>query len=160
MGASGLIDLGVQAVKGAFSDVAAKSEAAGVTRLGKDTVLAQESEFSRSPEGMKFGARMGDYDLKRQQVLDALYKPVEAVHEVIKNDPTQTHATIGKIHADLKARNHPAAGHAQELISREPENQDLTLQAYTAKLSAQSRLLAQKSLGIWQTRSVGGGYQI
>ena len=84
MGVGGLIDLGVQAVKGAFSDVAAKSEAAGVTRLGKDTVLAQESEFSRSPEGMKFGARMGDYDLKRQQVLDALYKPVEAVHKVVK----------------------------------------------------------------------------
>jgi hypothetical protein len=143
----GIADALVSGAKDLFSDVAAKSESSGVTRLGKDTVFAQESEFGRSPEGMKFGARMGDYDLKRQQVLDALYKPVDAVHEVIKNDPAQTHATIGKIHSDLKAKNHPAAGHTQELINREPENQHLTLQAYTAKLSAQSSLLAQQSLG-------------
>jgi hypothetical protein len=142
-----IADALVTGAKDLFSNVAAKSESAGVTRLGKDTVFAQESEFSRSPEAMKFGARMGDYDFKRQQILADLYKPVNAVHEAVKNDPAQSHATIGKINADLTNSKHSAAVHTQELINREPENQDLTLKAYSAKLDAQARLLAQKSLG-------------
>ena len=146
MGIGGAADaLGSLASKLAKPAVEA-SEKSGVSRLGRETFLAQAEEFKRSPEGMKVGTRLIDYDFRRQQILDTLVKPADAVHEVIKNDPEQLKSTLGKIHSDLKAQNHPVASEATKILSLDPANADLTIQDYTMKLGAQARLLAQQQV--------------
>jgi len=119
-----------------------KLGSSGVKKMAGETFIAQEEEFKLSPEAMKAGARLKDYDFKRQQILNELYKPANAVHEVIKNDSTQLQSTLGKIHSDLKNQNHPTASHTAQIIGLDPKNADMTLPEYSSKIIAQARLLS------------------
>ena len=146
MGIGGAADALGSLAKDAYSKLGESAEKSGTAKLGRETFLAQAEEFKRSPEGMKVGTRLVDYDFRRQQILGDLLKPADAVHEVIKNDPTQLHSTLGKVHSDLKVQNHPAASQAAKIIALDPANADMTLQDYTIKLGSQARLLAQQQV--------------
>jgi len=138
MAIGGAVDAISNLARGAMD----KLGSSGVKKMAGETFIAQEEEFKLSPEAMKAGARLKDYDFKRQQILNELYKPANAVHEVIKNDPAQLQSTLGKIHSDLKNQNHPAATHAAQIIGLDPKNADMTLPEYSSKIIAQARLLS------------------
>lgn len=106
------------------------------------TFFSQMSELVRSPEGQASAKMLGDYDMRRNQILNHLQKSPQAVQDVIKNDPAKMKATIGDVHKDLASQNHPAAAHTANIIGLDPKNADLTLKAYTQKLGGQARLLA------------------
>lgn len=147
MGIGGAVDAVSNLVRGGVKDLVDSSFKSGVTKIFRATGLAQEEEFKRSPQGLQAGEMLKNYDWKRQQILNELQKPVGEIHEVIKNDPTQLNSTIGKIHSNLKTQSHPASAAASKIINLDPENAQLTLPAYAAKLNSQSRLLAQQTLG-------------
>lgn len=147
MGIGGFVDAASNLVRGGLKDAGESSFKSGITKIFRATGLAQEEEFKRSPQGMQAGEMLKNYDWQRQQILNELQKPVGTVHEVIKNDPAMLNSSIGKIHSDLRAKSHPASAAAASIISRDPENAQLTLPAYATKLNSQSRLLAQQSLG-------------
>ena len=146
MGIGGAVDAVSNLARDLYKPASEAAEKSGVAKMGRETFLAQAEEFKRSPEGMKVGARLVDYDFKRQQILNDLVKPITAVHEVIKNDPTQLRSTIGKLHSDLKTQAHPVASDAGKIIALDSANAELTLQEYAAKLGPQARLLAQQQV--------------
>jgi len=146
MGIGGAVDAVSNLARDLYKPASEAAEKSGVAKMGRETFLAQAEEFKRSPEGMKVGTRLVDYDFRRQQILNDLVKPVTAVHEVIKNDPTQLRSTLGKLHSDFKTQAHPVASDAGKIIALDSANAELTLQEYTAKLGPQARLLAQQQV--------------
>jgi hypothetical protein len=146
MGIGGAVDAVSNLARDLYKPASEAAEKSGVAKMGRETFLAQAEEFKRSPEGMKVGTRLVDYDFRRQQILNDLVKPVTAVHEVIKNDPTQLRSTIGKLHSDLKTQAHPVASDTGKIIALDSANAELTLQEYAAKLGPQAILLAQQQV--------------
>jgi hypothetical protein len=110
------------------------------------TFFSQESELARSPEGQRAGALLQETDRVRNQILTQLEKSPQQIHDVIKNNPDQMRATLGKVHSDLAQQGHPAQAHTANIINLDPKNAAMTLQEYTIKLGGQARLLARQQV--------------
>jgi hypothetical protein len=85
---------------------------------------------------------MKDYDFRKQQILNELYKPVEHVAKAVQNVPDSFHKTIGKLHSDLRAQSHPASAHTNSIIAADPENAKLILPSYMQKIVKQASSMA------------------
>ena len=74
---------------------------------------------------------------------ERIQKSPQQIENVIKNNPTQLQSTIGKLHSDFAQAGHPASQHTASILNLDPQNVDLTLPEYTAKIGGQARLLAR-----------------
>ena len=110
------------------------------------TFFSQESELVRSPEGVGAMKLLNDCDFRRNQILNQLQKSPQQIEDVIKNNPTQLQSTIGKLHSDFAQAGHPASQHTASILNLDPQNVDLTLPEYTAKIGGQARLLARQQV--------------
>lgn len=135
---------------GAFADVASKfvSEAAEKFKGAREvpevgsTFFSQADELGRSVEGMKVKTKLDAFELKRNQILSSLVKPVDEIHAVVKNNTQQLHSSIGQLHQEFASTSHPAAAATAKILTSDPNNAELTLKAYTQKLWGQARMAA------------------
>jgi hypothetical protein len=109
-----------------------------------ETVGSQRNEGTRTPFGMKFNTKMDEYTVQRNKILGDLVKPIQEVETAVRDNPENLNkTTIGKLHADLSARNHPAKDATAKILQGTPEAADMTLKDLNQKARSQASLLAQ-----------------
>jgi len=137
------ISQGVEKLGGHLSEFLTDRQGAN---LGRETVLAQEHEFSRSIQGSKLYQRVQNYDMMRGQILDKLNKPVQLLDAGIADKPKALKQTIGDMHKDFVAANDPLQKHTKDLLNLDPEHGNKTLLQVNAQHRKQAMLLAQKNV--------------
>jgi hypothetical protein len=119
---------------------AAQSAKAGL----RSSMLAQESEFKRSAEGMNLYQRIQAFDMKRSQIQEQLNKPLKMATVAAKSSVQDLKSTIGDLHKNFTATGNVAAKDTGQLLQLDPEHANRTILEVNQANRGQATLLARK----------------
>jgi hypothetical protein len=142
-----IITEGAEKIGGHLTDYLGGAKAASEAKnIAKEFLYSQASEFQRTPNGISLMNKVGQYDMKRNQILTQLNKPVELLDAGIKDKPKAMRSTIGDLHQEYTQTNHPDQKYTKQLLDLDPEHGQRTLLEVNQIHRKQASLAAQKQV--------------